>query len=582
MRTCRTTPTLALLLLFGVSISGAATKEDFLIHEQLTAVPSTFVDLGPASPEQVLALRLALTPRDPGALEKTLYAVSTPGTPSYGKHLTKTEADLLVAPSAESLSAVTSWLSGHNVSYDAASTARDWLSVNVTVSQANALFNANFSSFTERETGVTAVRAREYALPASLRQHIEFVHPITTFPVRPSRGLKAFRSSNRREALPFQQTVSDLAGRADIPVGCNRTVTPVCLQSMYGIPSANATQPSNRIAVTGFDGEIANVTDIQLFLRTYRPDLDASAVPSFVSIDGGITTNPDDLPAGGEACLDLEWTMGVASNVPVTFISAGTDGPGPGYLELDVFNSILAQEHPPHVVTTSYSYNEGLQLTEPLMRKLCSLFGLLGARGTTVIFSSGDGGVQGGGNVNDCTTFVPTFPSTCPYVTSVGATAYVPPGEIPFPYSSGGFSNIFPTPAFQRSAVQSYVQRLGDTYAGLYNASGRGFPDLAIAGVDMVLAFNGVARNGGGGTSYSAPVIASIVALLNDELIGKGRRPLGWLNPLLYSAPWAFNDIQTGHMTGCGTTGFNATAGWDPASGLGSPKYAELRKAVGL
>ena len=40
----------------------------------------------------------------------------------------------------------------------------------------------------------------------------------------------------------------------------------------------------------------------------------------------------------------------------------------------------------------------------------------LGARGTSVLFASGDGGVAGADadqNPN-CVTFVPTFPSTCP------------------------------------------------------------------------------------------------------------------------------------------------------------------------
>lgn len=44
---------------------------------------------------------------------------------------------------------------------------------------------------------------------------------------------------------------------------------------------------------------------------------------------------------------------------------------------------------------------------------LCNAYAQLGARGTTVLFGSGDGGVSGIQNT-DCTTFQPTFPSTCP------------------------------------------------------------------------------------------------------------------------------------------------------------------------
>lgn len=45
----------------------------------------------------------------------------------------------------------------------------------------------------------------------------------------------------------------------------------------------------------------------------------------------------------------------------------------------------------------------------------------LALRGITLIFSSGDGGV-GGAQESECTQFIPTFPSTSPYVTSVGGT----------------------------------------------------------------------------------------------------------------------------------------------------------------
>ena len=50
---------------------------------------------------------------------------------------------------------------------------------------------------------------------------------------------------------------------------------------------------------------------------------------------------------------------------------------------------------------------------------ICNAYAQLGARGTTVIFSSGDGGVSGH-KPEDSTfcdggrPFAPTFPSTCP------------------------------------------------------------------------------------------------------------------------------------------------------------------------
>ena len=77
--------------------------------------------------------------------------------------------------------------------------------------------------------------------------------------------------------------------------------------------------------------------------------------------------------------------------------------------------------------------------------------------------------------------------ASCPYVTTVGATKNFNPEVVAIDnsigYSSGGgFSNYFPQPSYQVDVVQSYIKSLGNEYAGLYNTSGRGYPDVAAQG----------------------------------------------------------------------------------------------------
>ncbi len=52
------------------------------------------------------------------------------------------------------------------------------------------------------------------------------------------------------------------------------------------------------------------------------------------------------------------------------------------------------------------------------------------------------------------------------------------------------------------------------------------------------------------GTSCAAPTFSGIVALLNDVRLNLGKPPLGFLNPLFYQNPTAFNDIvvRTTHV----------------------------------
>ena len=88
------------------------------------------------------------------------------------------------------------------------------------------------------------------------------------------------------------------------------------------------------------------------------------------------------------------------------------------------------------------------------------------------------------------------------------------------------------------------------------------------------------------GTSAACPVFAGVVAKLNEiRLGGKGNgKPLGFLNPWLYEIakthPTAFNDVTSG-VNDMGTgKGFAAGQGWDPATGLGTPNFAEMKEAL--
>ena len=139
--------------------------------------------------------------------------------------------------------------------------------------------------------------------------------------------------------------------------------------------------------------------------------------------------------------------------------------------------------------------------------------------------------------------------------------------------------------------MSKYLAQLGRTNAGLFNPKGRAFPDVAAIGqrVEIIDAGGSVLV---AGTSCSSPIFASVISLLNDELISAGRSPLGFLNPFLYSevGSAALNDIKSGEYKeigilmilgadvslsgmpskgsnpGCDTNGFPALTGWDPVS----------------
>jgi subtilase family serine protease len=146
---------------------------------------------------------------------------------------------------------------------------------------------------------------------------------------------------------------------------------------------------------------------------------------------------------------------------------------------------------------------------------------------------------------------------------------YGTPGS-DFQASGGGFSILFPRPAYQ------------DAVHG--TAATRGVPDVsadANGHTGMALA---ISEGGGkylirdsGGTSAAAPIWAAMIAL-SDQAAG---HPLGFVNPAIYriaQSPWyhlAFHDITRGNNTvqfpPVTITGYHAEPGWDPDTGWGSP-----------
>lgn len=56
------------------------------------SVPAGFAQVGPASKDHVLNLRLGMVQGDPAGLEKVLMEVSDPEGPKYGQHLSSEEA----------------------------------------------------------------------------------------------------------------------------------------------------------------------------------------------------------------------------------------------------------------------------------------------------------------------------------------------------------------------------------------------------------------------------------------------------------------------------------------------------------
>ncbi|RPD65197.1 family S53 protease-like protein [Lentinus tigrinus ALCF2SS1-7] len=557
---------------------------DLKVHASRSAAPAAFTEVGPASPEQTLTLRFALDQNDPNGLIDALYSVSDPESPTYQQWLSKDQVAQFVAPKADAVDAVNAWLKENDLTAISSSAAGDWISFEVPVGKANELFGTEFNVFAHKESGKEVVRTLSYSLPASLQQHVDLVHPTITFP-----DLKLESSPTKSKRFIHDVRVPEKRWNTDIDANstvCTQGTIPACLQELYHIPS-KPVKNNVTLGVTVFYGNEPHYPYLTTFLERYRTDIDASKTNyTFVGWDGGKDVpNPYSVIEGD---LDIQYTVGVATGAYVISYTEGnnvTDGVS-GFLDEALFLAALNDTELPQVLSTSYAHFEN-NWDFDITNKICQVYAQLSARGSSLIFATGDDGA-GCDFINNTTDFIPNFPATCPYITAVGGTSgYYP--QVGWTGSSGGFSNYFARPPYQEAAVSTYLHKIShhDPNAGRYNASGRAIPDVAVK-ADNYTVYDAGYWAQVYGTSAACPVFASIVTLLNDRLVSAGRHRLGFLNPWLYAkGAGAFADIAAGYSSvscsdGDPTRILNATAGWDPVTGLGTPDFDRLLKAVGL
>ncbi|KAK3939629.1 peptidase S8/S53 domain-containing protein [Diplogelasinospora grovesii] len=557
-----------------------------------------------------MTLTIALNMQNIDQLESMLLSVSTPGESTYGKFLDVDKVQSTFAPSDAAVNAVTGWLKTNGIEQYKVNGA--FVDFAADVNTANKLLNASYQHYTG-DNGVTKLRTLSYSIPDAIQQHVALVDPSTYFG-----SSKAFIPT----PLAPTQTKRDatVAGSGSttttVDASCQTSITPSCLKQMYNIGDYTPSVKSGSwIGFGSFLNQSALYSDASAFETFFGiPQQNFS-----VELIAGATNDQDPATAQvGEADLDMENIIGIAHPLPVVeYITGGSppfvpnidqptaaDNSNEPYVPYYRYLLSKPNKELPQVISNSYGDEED-SVPHDYAVLTCNLIGLMGLRGITVLESSGDLGVGAGCLAPDNKTveFNAIFPATCPYVTSVGGTVDVTP-EIAWVGSSGGFSKYFPRPLYQAAAVAEYMKTVSPEtyeYYGQYtNWQGRGFPDVAAHSVDpdyQVIYAGKTARSGG--TSAAAPVWAGIVGLLNDARFRAGKPALGWLNPLIYAfGPSVLTDITGGFSIGCDGKNtqsggaepagsgiapgarWNATAGWDPTTGYGTPDFEELKKLV--
>ncbi|KAK8188187.1 peptidase S8/S53 domain-containing protein [Phyllosticta capitalensis] len=602
------------LLAAAAAASPLRARSPYAVKER-HFVPRGWTSMGKAPSEHVIDLQIGLKQSQFDELERHLYEVSDPRHQRYGQHLSPDEVHELIKPHDETLDLVHEWLEDAGVERPKLeySQARDWIKVSLPVKEAERLLDTEYSVY-EHTSGSRLVRTPEWSLPLHLHEHIESIQPTNSFFRAGPRksNVKPVGKAVKPASLAVQVAEAESSSASVSDVCHEDYVTPTCLRTLYGtidyVPQAAG---QNKVGLANYLNETNNRSDVSIFLSQFRSDATKAAFNFTIEvIDGGDnqqTPNTAEQNADGkdeEGNLDAETILGIGYPTPLIAYNTGGEPP---FTPDDAVTSntnepymtwvqyVLNQTDIPQVISTSYGDDEQ---TVPLSyaTTVCKQFAQLGARGVSLLFASGDEGVGTSGscisnNGSSAATFLPSFPDGCPYVTSVGATKGFSPEVVAYDdlgsgniyASGGGYSNYFAMPSYQAAAVTNYTTNtVGAAYAGLYNASGRAYPDIAAQGQDFVVTWGGdnILLDG---TSASTPAAAGIITLVNDALIAAGKSPLGFLNPWLYSEGYtAFNDVTNGSAVGCDVDGFEAAVGWDAVTGWGTPNFPKILSVLGL
>ena len=615
----------------------------YVTHEKRDRFPHNWSKRDKLASNFILHMRIALAQQNLNIVEKLLMNVSHPESPNYGRHMTPSQIVDMFAPSQKTVSAVTEWLqdSGITTTRIITSASKGWISFNLTVAEAERLLKTNYHVY-EHESGMLHYATEEYSVPAYIKDHIDFITPTLHFDVKVSSNPEESNSLKKRTRRDVVKSVRTGLATRIRPGGlapyansgtphnlsyCDQEITPDCLKALYKIDYEPVAIDKNSYGVVEYTPQCYIQPDLKLFLSQYKPSA-KDAKPDIHFIDGAICniTGTGDFNTNGESNLDLQYAISLVYPSPVTLYQTGDPVEGASFNNfLDAIDKSYCggddpsydgtypdpyksntgayegpencgKYKPTDVISTSYGYNED-DLTPAYELRQCHEYAKLGLMGVTILYSSGDYGVAGNGgycmnahgsNTIDGTTFNPSFPSTCPFVTSVGATQINPGSTVFDPesaceqviFSGGGFSNVFALPDYQKAAVKSFFKSHKPPYSAVqYNSTGtsRGFPDISANGANYVVAIGGQFYLVYG-TSASSPVVGSMVTLINNARRRKGKKPVGFMNPTLYSSDFrsAWNDITSGNNPGCGTPGFTAVKGWDPVTGLGTINFPKL------
>ena len=290
-------------------------------------------------------------------------------------------------------------------------------------------------------------------------------------------------------------------------------------------------------------------TNLASDLATYRsqfglpPCTTANGCLRIIDQNGGTSYPRMDVGWAQEQALDVDAVSAACPDCKIVVVQAKTNS----FANLGA--AVITASKQPGVVAISNSYGGGDAAD--------STYGTYyNHPGIAVTASTGDNGYQGG-----------SYPASSSYVTAVGGTSLVKDssargwGETVWSGAGSGCSSYNTALAAAASFGTGCAKR------AMADVSAAADPNKGGLAVYYPTSRSGSTWGQFGGTSESAPIIASVYALSGNTA--------GYANAIPYGHPGNLFDVTSGSNGSCPTTQWcTARSGWDGPTGLGTPNGA--------
>jgi subtilase family serine protease len=531
-----------------------------------------------------LHLSVVLRSADPAGLVRLAESVSTPGTTQFRHFLAPAEVQARFGPRPAQVASVTSWLIRHGLSVGKSSGDGLVLPVSGSAAAVTAALDTRFALFRQRSGRITFANTAAPSLPTDVAPSVASIVGLDDIAqAQPHVALAPQPPITKGQDSPATTTATT---KADQTSPCSAAAKTASDDGAY---TAGELADTYGFDAAYDDGDLGQGSTIALFelagysqanVRSFEKCYGITTSVTPVKVSGGAPISSGSI----EVALDIDDVIGLAPRSTVLVYEAPNTNAG-----LVAEYGAIAQSDAAQVVSTSWGLCE--PLSEGVTTAENTIFQVMALQGQSVVAASGDTGSADCLADNASTALAVDDPSSQPFVTGVGGTDLTAVGSSPTettwndPSGSGGggVSSLWTMPTWQAgTGVGSYYSASLPCRGGVTLC--REVPDVSASAspdngyVVFCTAGHECPRSAAkgwfvvGGTSGAAPLWAALVALADSASLTRA----GFLNPMLYQAATtagAFNDVTTGTNDFENLNGglYPATAGYDMATGLGSP-----------